>query len=250
MKEDQKENRPEGRLFAIGDIHGCSTALRTLIEAIDPRPEDSIVTLGDYIDWGPDSRGVIDVLIGLSGRCNLVPLLGNHEEMLLAALKSGSELRYWLKFGGEETLDSYQYDGRRDMIPEDHVRFIRGCRDFYETPTHIFVHANYDHRLPMDRIGSTKLRWEHIDPKAQQPHYSGKIVVVGHTPQVSGDVLDLGLLVCIDTDCSRGGRLTAFDAKTGDLIQANERGELRSGSSRGRAIGSSLSNLQGQHGED
>jgi serine/threonine protein phosphatase 1 len=142
MSRKDEEHRHQGRLFAVGDVHGCSTALRTLIDAIDPRPEDTIVTLGDYIDWGPDSRGVIDLLIGLSGRCHLVPLLGNHEEMLLAALESESELRSWLQFGGEETLNSYQYDGGRDMIPEGHVRFIRDCRDFYETPTHIFVHAN------------------------------------------------------------------------------------------------------------
>src|SRR3954470_21124681 len=142
MSREDEEHHHQGRLFAVGDVHGCSTALRTLIEAINPQPEDTIVTLGDYIDWGPDSRGVIDLLIGLSGRCNLVPLLGNHEEMLLAALESGSELRYWLQFGGEETLNSYQYDGGRDMIPERHVRFIRNCRDFYETPTHVFFHAN------------------------------------------------------------------------------------------------------------
>jgi serine/threonine protein phosphatase 1 len=222
MKRDEAENRPEGRLFAIGDVHGCSTALRTLIEAIDPQPEDTIVTLGDYIDWGPDSRGVIDLLIYVSRRCDLVPLLGNHEEMLLAALDSRSELRYWLEFGGEETLNSYDYDGGKEMIPEDHVRFIRGCRDHHETPTHIFVHANYDHGLPMDRISGTKLRWEHIDIHDQRPHYSGKTVVVGHTPQVSGEVLDLGFLVCIDTDCSRGGWLTAYGANDTIGLQAEQ----------------------------
>jgi serine/threonine protein phosphatase 1 len=227
MKGDTGEERPGGRLFAVGDIHGCSTALRTLIEAIDPRPQDTIVTLGDYIDWGPDSRGVIDLLIDLSGRCNLVPLLGNHEEMLLAALESGSELRYWLKFGGEETLNSYRYDGGRDMIPEDHVRFLRSCRDFHETPTHIFVHANYDQRLPMERIGGTKLRWEHIDPEGQRPHFSGKTVVVGHTPQVGGELLDTGFLLCIDTDCSRGGWLTAIVIGNERVIQSNQRGEVR-----------------------
>ena len=227
MKQYNQASRPVGRLFAVGDVHGCSTALRTLIEAIDPRPEDTIVTLGDYIDWGPDSRGVIDLLIGLSDRCNLVPLLGNHEEMLLAALESGSELRSWLRFGGEETLNSYQYDGGQEMVPEGHVRFIRGCRDFHETPTHIFVHANYDDRMPMDRIGGTKLRWEHIDHEAQRPHFSGKTVVVGHTPQVGGEVLDLGFLICIDTDCSRGGWLTAVEARSRDTLQAHQAGCLR-----------------------
>ena len=216
-----------GRTIVIGDVHGCATALRMLIEVIGPRPEDTIVTLGDYIDWGPDSRGVIEQLIGLSGRCHLVPVLGNHEEMLLAALESGSELRSWLKFGGEETLNSYEYQGKSDMIPMDHVRFIKGCRDYHETATHIFVHANYDHRLPMDRVGGTKLRWEFIDRAEVRPHFSGKTVVVGHTPQVSGEVLDLGFLLCIDTDCSRGGWLSALDTTTGRVIQANEGAELR-----------------------
>lgn len=215
------------RVIAIGDIHGCSRALRALINAIDPVHDDVIVTLGDYIDWGPDSRGVIGQLIGLSGRCQLVPLLGNHEEMLLAALESGSELRSWLGFGGEETLNSYEYQGRSDMIPPDHVRFIKGCRDYHETATHIFVHANYDDRLPMERVGGTKLRWEFVDRADVRPHFSGKTVVVGHTPQVDGEVLDLGFLLCIDTDCSRGGWLTALDTTTGEVIQANEAVEVR-----------------------
>lgn len=227
MIREAKEHRDEGRVFAVGDVHGCSVALRALLDAINPRPGDTIVTLGDYIDWGPDSRGVIETLIELSSKCRLIPLLGNHEEMLLAALESGSELRYWLEFGGEETLNSYEYDGRDDMIPKAHVDFFRGCRDYHETPTHIFVHANYDHRLPMDQIGGTKLRWEHIDPDHQRPHFSGKTVVVGHTPQTSGEVLDLGFLIGVDTDCSRGGWLTAFEVGENVAHQANQLGRLR-----------------------
>jgi serine/threonine protein phosphatase 1 len=218
--------RRKGRLWAIGDIHGCSGALRALLEAIDPHPEDTIVTLGDTIDWGPDSRGVIDLLIDLSGRCNLIPLLGNHEEMLLDALESGPALRGWLDLGGEETLNSYDYDGGGDMIPPEHLRFIRSCRDYYETETHIYVHANYDPHLPMDRMSGTKLRWEPLDLTVLQPHISGKTVVVGHTPQVGGEVLDLGFLVCIDTDCSRGGWLTAFCGEVG-MVQASEIGLVR-----------------------
>jgi serine/threonine protein phosphatase 1 len=117
-----------GRIFDIGDIHGCSTALRALIAAIDPRPEDTIVTLGDFIDCGPDSRGVIEQLIALADRCRLVRLMDNHEEMLLNALESRSELRYWLKLGGEQTLNS---DGAcrpdPELIPAEHIRFIRDC---------------------------------------------------------------------------------------------------------------------------
>jgi serine/threonine protein phosphatase 1 len=215
-----------GRLFAIGDIHGCSTALKTLIDAIEPNPDDTIVTLGDYVDWGPDSRSVIRQLIELSGRCRLIPLLGNHEEMLLQALESDSALRDWLDFGGDQTLLSYPFDGT-NIIDPAHVEFIRGCWDFFEIDGFIFTHANYDPDLPMDCQPSLLLRWEHVDPKRQRPHVSGKTVVVGHTPQTNGEVLDLGYLKVIDTDASRNGWLTALEVREGDLIQANERGEVQ-----------------------
>jgi serine/threonine protein phosphatase 1 len=199
-----------------------------VLTAISPRPQDTIVTLGDYVDWGPDSRGVIEQLIGLSTECNLVSLLGNHEEMLLEALESDSMLRAWLELGGEETLNSYPIQIGDNRLPIDHVEFIRGCRDFYETSTHIFVHANYDPQLPLDQTERTTLGWKFIDDDQPQMHYSGKTVVVGHTPQVSGSVLDRGFLVCIDTDCSRGGWLTALDVRSRTILQANQQGQARS----------------------
>ncbi len=223
----EKESRSPGRLFAVGDIHGCSTALRALIGAIDPCPEDTIVVLGEFIDFGPDSKGVIEQLVGLSQRCNLIVVMGNHEEMLLAALDSRSEFKSWLYCGGETTLDSYGVGRGLDLIPDAHIRFIRGCRDYFETGTHIFVHASYDHRLPMDRIGSMKLRWEFLEPHRQCRHFSGKRVVMGHMPQVSGEVLDLGFLVCIDTDCSRDGWLTSLEVERGRAVQVDQRGEVR-----------------------
>jgi serine/threonine protein phosphatase 1 len=81
------------RIIAIGDLHGCS-ALAALVRAIDPTTLDTLVFLGDYIDRGPDSRGVLEQVIALAERCTVVPLLGNHEEMLLATLEGQSELRY------------------------------------------------------------------------------------------------------------------------------------------------------------
>ena len=214
------------RLFAIGDIHGCNLALKTLIEAIDPQPGDTIVTLGDYVDYGPDSRSVIEQLIRLSRRCRLVPLLGNHEEMLLQALESDSALRSWLDLGGEQTLLSYPYDGF-NIIDPAHVTFFRGCLDYFETDDFIFAHANCDPDLPMDRQPSLKLRWEFLDEPRQRPHFSGKTVIVGHTPQTSGEVLNLNLLRCLDTDCSRGGWLTGLEVGSGEVIQANQNGETR-----------------------
>jgi serine/threonine protein phosphatase 1 len=137
------------RLFAIGDIHGCSVALKTFINAIRPQPDDTIVILGDVIDWGPDSRDCVQQLIDLSGLCQFILIRGNHEEMLFAALESRSELRYWLKFGGDATLKSYLYRGGDDFIDRDHVRFLKSqARDYYETDEFIFVHASHSPNKP------------------------------------------------------------------------------------------------------
>jgi hypothetical protein len=125
------------RIIAIGDVHGCSKALATLLEAIQPTQQDMLVFLGDYIDRGPDSRGVVEQVIALGERCTVVPLLGNHEEMMLAALESGqSEVRLWLKFGGEVALASYGWKGGpdvrpdelRSLIPRGHVAFLKSWR--------------------------------------------------------------------------------------------------------------------------
>src|SRR5208283_1153947 len=139
----------EGRIIAIGDIHGCSVALATLIEAVKPTPLDTLVFLGDYIDRGPDSRGVIEQVIALADRCQVVPLLGNHEEMLLAALEGKDNLRYWMKFGGKDALDSYGAGEDVKKIPAEHIRFLKRCRNYIETVGHIFVHAYYDPDRPL-----------------------------------------------------------------------------------------------------
>jgi len=182
------------RLFAIGDIHGCNLALKALIKAIDPQPDDTIVVLGDVIDWGPDSRDCVQQLIDLSGRCQFILVRGNHEEMLFAALESQSELRYWLNFGGEETLKSYPYRGGDEIMDRDHVRFLKNqARDFYETDEFIFVHASYDPNKPMSQQSNTTLQWEHVHPEQMRSHFTGKMVIAGHTPQTSGEPLEMGL---------------------------------------------------------
>ena len=84
----------------------------------------------------------------------------------------------------------------------------------------------------MDRQPSLKLRWEFLDQAHLRPHASGKTVIVGHSPQTSGDVLDLGHVMCIDTDCSRGGWLSALEVWSGSIIQANLKGELRESNRR------------------
>lgn len=225
-----------GRTIAIGDIHGCPDALSAVIDAIAPRRDDTIITLGDYIDRGPNSRGVLERVIALAGRCRLIPLLGNHEEALLDALRDTSTLRRWLDLGGADTLRSYGWapGGPRralaDWIPQKHRAFLAGCRNYYETPTHLFVHAGYVPELSLAKQPGLALRWRVTDAATAVPHHSGKVAVVGHTPQRSGEILDLGFLICIDTNCARGGWLTALDVGNGRLWQANRAGRLREGS--------------------
>lgn len=223
------------RIIAIGDIHGCATALRTLLDAIKPGPADVLVPLGDYIDRGPDSRGVIDTLISLQELCTLVPLLGNHEEMLFTARVTKGDMRFWLQFGGDETLQSYGcerlYPGPQDLyqyIPLKHFDFLRNCRSYYETDTHFFIHANYAHDGPLDQQPQSLTRWISLKEQAPLPHLSGKTAIVGHTAQTSGQVLDLGFLKCIDTYCHGGMWLTALDVLSGQVWQANDLGQLRS----------------------
>src|SRR3954468_21003551 len=209
------------RTIAIGDVHGCSAALAALIHAIGPSPEDVLVTLGDYIDRGPDSRGVLDLLIGLGRRCRLVPILGNHDEMLLGVRTSRHPISWLVGMGGTATLDSYGPARDLSLIPAEHFEFLERCPSYHETDTHIFIHANYDPDLPMAEQPGPVLRWESLRDNIPGPHRSGKTVIAGHTSQKSGEILDLGYLKCIDTYCCGGGWLTALDVDTAQVWQAN-----------------------------
>jgi serine/threonine protein phosphatase 1 len=215
-----------GRLIAIGDIHGCRTALESLLEAIRPSVDDTIVTLGDYVDRGADSKGVIDVLIELAGRTNLIAIQGNHEQMMLDVISGESSYRGWVQHGGVQTLDSYGFDGQLDFLPAEHAAFMQSMVDFYETDTHFFVHANYEAEIPLTEQSIEVIRWRSLRDGIPDPHMSGKIAVVGHTANPDGQILDLGYLVALDTFCYGGGFLTAMDMRSGEVWQASEEGRL------------------------
>ena len=220
------------RTIAVGDIHGCSIAFNALLEAVRLHTNDTLVILGDFIDRGPDSRGVLERLIELQDRCRLVPLLGNHEEMFLEARDGKSRPMFWKDVGGQEMLESY--DGLDDCqdIPREHIDLIKNCQIFFETDTHIFVHAGVAPNLPMEHQSATDMLWRPLEPAEEAPHFSGKTAVVGHTPQPDGQVLDLGFLKCIDTLCHAGGWLAALDVQSGKVWQSNQQGEIRESSLR------------------
>ena len=164
-----------------------------------------------------DSKGVLDLLIELSKRCRLIPILGNHDEMLLKAKTSRSAFRHFLEFGGIETLDSYGDSGQIDLVPDEHIDFLKSCVPYFETGTHFFTHGNYDPELPLEEQRDRTLRWLSLRDSVPGPHHSGKIAVVGHTPQ--SEVLNLGHLICLDTGCVNGGKLTAMEMGSGQIWQ-------------------------------
>lgn len=215
------------RLIAIGDIHGCLTALDLLLDAIAPGPEDVVVTLGDYVDRGPDTRGVIDRLIQLGKTCRLIGLLGNHEEMMLEVIRGEVPHHAWLRFGGVETLDSYDFDGDLGFLPPDHVEFFASLGDYFTFGDYFFTHGAYDPEAPLESQPVEMLRWYSLNDGLPAAHVSGKTAVVGHTAQKTGEILDAGHLLCIDTYCYGGGWLTAVDVLSRDTWQASEDGQVR-----------------------
>jgi serine/threonine protein phosphatase 1 len=220
------------RTLAIGDIHGCLTALDALLDVVEPQPDDLVVTLGDYVDRGPDSKGVLDRLIELHGRCRLVALKGNHELMMLAACVDLDHFREWLACGGTQALASYgaarEFETFAQHVPAEHWRFLENqCLPFHQIDTHFFVHANVYPDIPLAEQPDHMLYWEHLVEAWSRPHESGKIMICGHTQQRSGQPLNLGHAVCIDTWAYGDGWLTCLDVETGMYWRANQRGENR-----------------------
>lgn len=190
-------------LIAIGDVHGCALTLDALLDRLRPGQDDHLVFIGDYIDRGPDSKGVIDRLIELSTRVHCTFLRGNHEALFLSYLDEG-EFDIWSYNGGTATLDSYAVPGQGFVIPESHIRFIRATVPFFETESFVFVHAG----LKPDRSVAENLAhgnemvflWERDHLKVPEEALPWeKTVVCGHTP-VSNPI-NGSRLINIDTGC-------------------------------------------------
>ena len=228
--EETRPRTPRGRrAYAIGDVHGRLDLLDQLLsqieEDIDHRPsrKNALVFLGDLMDRGPDSRGVIERLRHYRhDRLKPYFLMGNHEEVLLRLLQGERGiLTSWLKYGGAQCLASYgldagQLDVRaetaaiaaiRSVIPSSHVEFISSFADTLRFGDYLFVHAGIRPGIDLELQSQSDLRWIR-SPFLEDRSDHGMVVVHGHT--ISNEVEIEHNRIGIDTGAYRTGRLTAL----------------------------------------
>jgi serine/threonine protein phosphatase 1 len=237
--------------YVIGDIHGCSDLLRALLlrlsEHAAGRPY-TLIFLGDYVDRGPDSAGVIAILRGLQGTSpgRVVCLQGNHEAMLLAALQSTAAEEFWEQNGGRETLASFRA-ARAGDLPNDVIAWIAGLPTFFQTSSHYCVHAGLHPALPLSQQTDQFRLWMR-EPFLSADQDFGLHVVHGHSALASGRPEVLRHRTNIDTGAVYGGPLTAAVLVDGhpqpvDFIQANMSDLARPVRRRAGEIGRTLSRV-------
>ncbi|MEZ4886177.1 MAG: metallophosphoesterase family protein [Chitinophagales bacterium] len=176
------------RRFAISDIHGCkATFEKMLTEVIQLQKEDTLYLLGDYIDRGPDSKGVFDLIMDLQEKGYQVHcLMGNHEDMLLRSFQSAMTADSWLMAGGDATLHSFGVKHWKD-IPQKYFDFMENLQYYFELDDYLLVHAGFNFRyaenlkdLYKDEFAMLWLRYWYDDIKPQL--IEGRTIVHGHTP--------------------------------------------------------------------
>jgi serine/threonine protein phosphatase 1 len=178
--------------YAIGDVHGRLDLLLEAITAIHAHglgDHSRIVTLGDYVDRGPDSRGVVEYLLANAEGQRIVCLKGNHESMMIEAIRGGdlNIMSRWMFYGGEETMRSYGWTGRHApsaaLIPPEHLDWMAGLPLMVRDEERIYVHAGLDPEVAVDEQDEATCLWirdRFLDSNLEQ---IGLHVVHGHSPQ-------------------------------------------------------------------
>jgi serine/threonine protein phosphatase 1 len=199
------------RIYAVGDIHGRSALLKKALvfieqhAAADPRGENIQVFLGDYVDRGPDSRGVIDLLLQPPpAQHERICLLGNHEQALLQFIDTPRTLRSWGNYGGYATLASYGVpfptrmnpDALREIhlrfvaaFPGTHEAFLRSLSPHYQRDDYVFVHAGLLPFVPLAKQRREDMLWIR-DPFLNHQGFFDHYIVHGHTPVAAPDILE------------------------------------------------------------
>lgn len=198
--------------YAVGDIHGCLDQLQRIVELCEKdaaSQKSTFIFLGDYIDRGPDSRGVIDFLINLQkwSPDHIICLRGNHEDLLLSALDSEDAEFNWLANGGDATLHSYGVSQAKDL-PPSHIDWLHSLLLFHDDGQRFFVHAGAHPDRPLNQQRTRDLLWTRKPFLSSNKNF-GRLIVHGHTPLKSG-VPDLRAnRLNLDTGTVYGRRLSA-----------------------------------------
>lgn len=217
------------RAYAVGDVHGCLDLLDKLLaqiaadHAARPPARGLLVLLGDLVDRGPNSAGVVERVrtLTLAG-FRVVALTGNHEEVLLRILHGeGDQVTGWLTYGGTETLQSYGLDPQEiaklapaeaqariaAAVPSADSTFLASLGDSFRFGDYLFVHAGIRPGIPLAQQSLTDLRWIR-EPFLSDLRDHGMTVVHGHT--ISERAERVGSRIGIDTGAYASGRLTAL----------------------------------------
>ncbi|AFL49717.1 serine/threonine protein phosphatase 1 [Sinorhizobium fredii] len=190
--------------FAVGDIHGCLAQLDDLLEAIESSaPGGRVIFLGDLVDRGPESRGVVERIMAGPTKAGWqwITLKGNHEDMLLSARKGLAEMSSWLMNGGDETLESYG-----GAIPLSHLVWMAELPSIIIEPYRIFVHAGVEETIPLEEQDDDILLWMRTEPN-YSGYYWGRHVCHGHTPS-SSNPRTVGNRTNVDSGAVFGGVLS------------------------------------------
>lgn len=200
------------KTFIIGDIHGCLGMLERLLQKIPWRAErDRLIFLGDYVDRGEDSRGVIDLLLQIAAASSRVNfLIGNHESIFLDYLTTGNITPFLLN-GGHRTLESYRTGAAKRgkvEIPEEHISFLKDLEQWIELDDYYVVHAGFRPGVSPERQGLDDLIWIR-DIFIFSDYDFGKKVIFGHTP--FSEPLLMENKIGLDTGAVYGNKLTCLE---------------------------------------
>src|SRR5690606_26812032 len=229
------------RVYAVGDVHGRLDLFAALVEAIDADDAaagpavTTVVLLGDLVDRGPESSGVLALARAWQARRRVRILAGNHEEMFLRSFSELEMFRHFLRHGGRQTVLSYGVEPNafqqatmeeaqemmRAAVPGEDIAFLESFEDMVRVGDYLFVHAGIDPRLPLDEQKRHDLRWMR-EPFLSHTDSHGLVVVHGHT--ITDEPEDCGNRIGIDTGAFMTGRLTALalEGASRRYIEASE----------------------------